>query len=296
MTPKPIHEVFRIRAQRIGFILRDRIGRFHGWNPHHEPCRVFVHDGDAGSKLVQFQRIADPRCIIEFGNVTAAGTENTRYGKETILKAEDLGAVSETYRNNGFEPADVSFRDLFGKTDTKEKDASAGTSTKITIEAEEGIEGFGSVKESVEQEIHAEFAESESSEVTNEREGEEGTSVPVGKAVEITETRKRADTELEVFSDAEFTFNLKCGSHDPRWSHGWKKGGPPHKATWGTWQEFVDAVRGDAPDNIDLATAFKRHPARHSDLDVLDPLDGQVRYTVRFEGKILKSYDVEPAS
>ena len=294
MPAKPIHEVFRPRAQRIGFVLRNRIGRFRGWNPKGEPMDAFVHDGDGDSKLVQFRRRSDPRCWIEFGSVTADGTANTRYGPETILKAEDLGATSETYRNHGFKPVEIDFSDLFGKTDTKETDKSVGSSTKITIEAEEGIEGFGSVKESVEQEIHAEFAESESSEVKNERGGEEATTVPVGKAVHVTETRKRADTELEVFSDAQFTFNLKAGSHDPRWNHGWKRGGPPHKATWDTWQDFVDVIRGDAADNIDLAENFQRHPAHHYDLSVLDPLDGRVRYTVRFEGKIIKTYDVEP--
>ena len=294
-TARPIHEVFRARAQRIGVVMRNRIGRFAGWSTRGEPCRVFVRDAGGGAKVIQFQRISDPRCFIEFGNVTAAGAVNTRYGKETILKAEDLGAITETYRNRGYKPVEVSFGDLFGKTDTKETDTSAGSSTKITIEAEEGIEGFGSVKESVEQEIHAEFAESESSEVSNEQTGDEGTIVPVGKAVKITQTRKRADTELEVVSDAAFTFNLKVGSHDPRPNHGWKKGGPPHKAAWATWQEFEDVIRGDAPDNLDLATAFKRHPAHHYDLDVLDPLAGEVRYTVRFEGKIIKSYDVEPA-
>ena len=296
MAAKPIHEVFRARAQRIGFVLKNRIGRFHGWNPNGEGMNVFVHDAGGNAKTIQFQRRSDPRCYIEFGNVTADGTANTRYGKETILQAQDLGAVQETYRNNGFKEVVVSFDDIFGKTDTKKTDKSAGSSTKITIEASEGIEGFGSVKESIAQEIHEEFSESESSAVTNEQGGDEGTAVPAGKAVKITQTRKRADTELEVYSDAQFTFNLKCGSHDPRWNHGWKKGGPPHKATWATWQDFVDVIKGDAADNIDLARNFQVHPAHHYDLSVLDPLNGQVHYTVRFEGKIIKDYDVEPVN
>ena len=253
-----------------------------------------VHDLDGGAKLIQFQRVSDHRCIIEFGNVTADGTANTRYGKETILKAEDLGAVSADYDNtHGFRDIELEFRDLFSKEDSKETDKSGGTSTKITLEAEEGIEGFGSLKESLEQEVHTEFAEREGSKTTNEREGEEATICPVGKKVVIQEFRKRADTELEVTSDAQFTFNLKAGSHDPRFNHGWKRGGPPHKATWETWQDFVDVIKGEAPDNIDLAENFKRHPAHHYDLSVLDPLDGEVRFKIRFEGKIIKSYGVE---
>ena len=294
MAARPIHEVYRQRAQRVGFVLKNRIGRFHGWNPHGEPMNVFVRDLDGGAKLIQFQRRSDPRCYIEFGNVTAAGTANTRYGPETILEAEDLGAVQQTVDNRtGLKDIEVAFSDVFSKTDTKETEKSGGTSAKLTVEAESGVEGFGSIKASLETEVHAEFAESEGTEVTNERGGDEGTIVPVGHRVLITQTRKRADTELEVYSDAQFTSGLECGSHDPRPNHGWKKGGPPHKAHWDTWQDFEDVIRGDAADNIDLAQSFQRHPAHHYDLSVLDPLAGEVKYKARFEGKIIKSYRVQ---
>ena len=293
MTEKPIQKVFRQRTQRLGFVLRNRIGRFHGWDPHYEPVRVFVHDGDADSKLIQFERVSDPRCWIEYGNVLAAGTANTRYGEETVLKAQDLGAVTEMVDNRtGYKPIDVDFSDLFSKTDTKDTKKSGGTSTKISLDASEGIEGFGSIKESITSEVHAEFAESEGSSVQNTRSGDEGTIVPVGKRIQVTETRKRADTQLVVHSDALFGFSLKVGSHDPRWNHGWKKGGPPHKAYWQTWQDFCDSIKGEAADNIDLAENFQKHPAHRYDLSVLDPLDGRVRYTVKFEGKIIKDYAV----
>ena len=226
--------------------------------------------------------------------MTAAGTANTRYGPETILKAQDLGGTSLMVdARTAPKPIDVDFNELFSKTDTKEKSKSGGTSTKISLDASEGIEGFGSIKESITQEVHAEFAESEGSSVTNTRGGDEGTIVPVGHRVQITETRKRADTQLVVYSDALFGFSLKVGSHDPRWNHGWKKGGPPHKASWQTWQDFCDALKGEAADNIDLARSFREHPAHHYNLSVLNPLEGQVRYTVRFEGKIIKDYSVK---
>ena len=218
MSARPIHEVFRQRAQRIGFVLKNRIGRFHGWNPKGEPMNVQVHDVGGGAKLIQFQRKSDHRCIIEFGNVVADGTANTRYGKpKRSSRPKTSGAVRADYDNtHGFRDIELEFRDLFAKEDSKETEKSGGTSTKITLEAEENVEGFASFKESIEEEVHAEFAEREGSKTTNEREGEEATICPVGKKVVIQEFRKRADTELEVTSDAQFTFNLKAGSHDPQ--------------------------------------------------------------------------------
>ena len=291
---KPIHEVFKNRAHRIGVVLSRKIPRFTNWR-YNEPVHAFVHQNRDGTSLVQFQRASDPGCWIEFGEVNAEGTENTHYGKETLLKAEDLGAVDAHYHNGGYEDIEIKFRDLFSKTDTKETKKSGGTSTKISLEAEEGVEGFGSIKESLEQEVHAEFAESEGTAVSNEREGEEATVVPPGKAIVVRETRRRVDSELEVTSNADFSFNLRAGAHEHRWNHGWKGKRPYGHAFWNSWQDFCDVVRGEAPDNIELATAFQHHPARHYELDVLLPLDGKVRYKVRFEGKIIKLYDVRPA-
>ena len=293
MAEKPIHEVLNKRARGIGHILKDRIPRMHDFKGQERLVpRVYPKDG--GLMLVQFYRRNDIGAVIEFDNVAASGTANTHYGPETILKAEDLGAVSETIDNRtGFKEIEVSFSDLFSKTDSKETEKSGGTSTKITIEAEEGVEGFGSIKESLEQEVHAEFAESEGSEVTNERSGDEGTIVPVGKRVKITETRQRADTELVVTSNAMFSFKLNVGYHDHRWNHSWK-GHRAHRdyQRWDSWQDFVDVIKGEAPSNIDLATSFMQHHADHADLWVLDELDGEVKYKVRFEGKIIKVYTV----
>ena len=195
----------------------------------------------------------------------------------------------------GLRPIDVDFHDLFSKEDHKSTSKSAGTSTKITVSAEEGIEGVGSISESIEQEVHAEFAEESGSSTTNTREGDESTVIPVGVSERIYEDRKRADTELEVTSHASFSFILRAGQHDHRWNHGWRGHGGHDNCRWDTWQDFEDAVRGVAPDNVDLAYSFRRRPAHHYDLDVLLPLSGEVRYKVRFEGKIIKAYRVQPA-
>ena len=202
--------------------------------------------------------------------------------------------MSELIDNTvGLAPIDVDFHDLFSKVDSKETTKSQGESTKITISAEEGIEGVGSISESVEQEVHAEFEEKSGSETTNTREGEESTVVPMGKAERIFEDRRRADTQLEVTSHAGFTFVLRAGHHEHRWHRGWKGHRGSDHCQWDTWQDFVDVLHGVAPDNIDLAHSFQARPAPHYDLDVLRPLTGEVRYKVRFEGKIIKSYRVQ---
>ena len=287
---KPIQVVFRKRADRIGVTMASRLPIFANWRPG-EPCREFVHNVSGGLILLQYQRISVPGCWIEFGNVAPSGTANTRYGPETLLKAEDLGSVSTIFYNkHGVKPIEITYRDLFAKTDSKETTQSEGESTKISIEATQTIEGFAEFKESVEQDVHSEFSEVQGTQITNELEGEEGTIVPVGVDLQVTETRQRADTQLEAFSDAQFSFNLKVGYHDHRWNHGWHKG----TASWATWQEFEDVIKGDAADNIDLAGSFKRHRPPHYDLAVLDPLDGQVKFSVKFEGKIIKTYTPLP--
>ena len=292
MSARPIHEVFDKRARGIGHILQNRVPRFAGFKGE-EKLVAREYPVGGGLMLIQFYRESDIGAVIEFGNVSPAGTGNTRYGPETILKAEDLGASSVTVDNRtGYKEIEVNFRDLFAKTDSKEKTASGGTSSKLTIEAEESIAGFGSIKESLEEEVHAEFAETEGSETTNEREGEEATIVPVGKRVKITETRQRADTELEATSNANFTFNLHVGQHDHRWNHGWRGKHGRNHFEWNSWDDFVDVIKGDAPSNLDLAMSFARHPANHADFWVLDGLDGDVKYKVRFEGKIIKDYSV----
>ena len=289
---RSVPEVFDKRARAVCHALQDRVPRFAGCKGEEKLIpRLYPQ---SGGMLLQFYRASDVGAVIEFGNVTASGTASTRYGPETILKAEDLGAVSITVDNRtGYKEIEVSFRDLFSQTDSKETEKSGGTSTKITIEAEEGIEGFGSVKESLEEEVHAEFAEREGSETTNEREGEEGTIVPIGKRVLITETRKRADTELEVTSNALFSHNLHVGQHDHRWNRGWKGHRGRNNFAWPTWDDFVEVLRGHAPSNYDLARSFAKHPLAHADGWVFDALEGEVKYKVRFEGKIIKTYRVQ---
>ena len=289
---KSVPEVFDKRARAICHALQDRVPRFAGCKGE-EKLIPRLYPVAGGLMLLQFYRASDIGAVIEFGNVAAAGTANTRYGPETILKAEDLGAVSIMVDNRGgYKEIEVNFRDLFAKTDSKETEKSGGTSTKLTLEAEESIAGFGAVKQSLEQEVHAEFAESEGSEVTNEREGEEATIVPAGKRVQIVETRRRVDSEVEVTSNAKFTFNLHVGQHDHRWNHGWKGHRGRNNFAWTSWSEFVEVLNGHAPSNFDLAQSFAKHRLRHEDRWVFNPLEGEVKFTVRFEGKIIKEYAV----
>ena len=289
MSARPIHEVFNKRARGIGHILRDRIPRMHGFKGQEKLVPVMNTNRD-GTMMLQFYRENDHGAWIEFGNLQASGHGNIVYGEETILKAEDLGAVSEIVHNKeGVGDIHVRFEDLFEKTDSKESDKSGGTKTSITVSAKENIEGFASIEESITQEAHAEFAEKEGSVVKNERKGEESTVVEVGKDVEILETRQRVDSQIEVSAKAQFGFILIVGQHDHRWNHGWK--GTRYR--WDSWQQFQDVIKGEAPSNWPLAREFAKHPANHADFWALDDLDSEVRYTIRFEGKINKSYTVK---
>ena len=283
---RPLHEVFLPVAQGIGRLVRGRVWRMDGFAPD-EPLESYVKQNKDGTTTIQYHRRSDGDGVIEIRNITPDGLSKVLFGEEHILKTEQIGSIEEDVDNKaGVAPIDLKFTDLFSKTDSKETDKSAGTSIKLTVEAEEGVEGVASFKESVETEAHAEISESEGSSTTRDEGGEEGTSVPVGKKVIITETRARANGEIDMTANGKFTFRIAVGKH----SGGKFVGG--HNAYWNSWQDYVDAVRGDAPLNIDLARSFQNHPAAHADLGGIDPLEAEVRYKVSFEGRIIRKYSV----
>ena len=104
------------------------------------------------------------------------------------------------------------------------------------------------------------------------------------------ETREKADVSIDVTAHGNFSFTLTAGKHSGgkfkgREGQGW--------ASWESWQNFIDVIRGIAPDNWDLATSFKGKPAYSEDFWVLNPLSADVRYVVKFEGRVVRNYTVE---
>lgn len=284
---KPLHEVFLKRAQGVGHILRGRVWRMDGFAGN-ERLNVDLIQNDDGTSTLAYTRHSDGDARIEIGNIKPDGLANVVFGEEHIAKSQQLGSNEEVVDNrNGVAEIEVSFRDLFSKTESKEKEKSAGTSIKIAVESEQDIEGVASFKESVETEAHAELSESEGTETTSEVEGEEGTTVPVGKRVRITETRERADGFIEVTAHGKFVHRLDVGKHS---GGGWHGG---HNGHWDSWNDFCDVVKGEAPDNWSLAKSFKDKHAYHADLWALNPLEATVKYKVSFEGRVVRSYSVE---
>ena len=133
---------------------------------------------------------------------------------------------------------EVNFRDLFGKSDSSESEQGGGASVKVTIESEQGVEGVASFKEAIETEAHAEFSETEGTETSQEQEGEEGTTVHAGKRARITETRQRADGEVEISGkrDTLFISKIAAGKH----SGGKFVGG--HNGYWSSLTDLLDAA------------------------------------------------------
>ena len=294
MSSKPIHEVFLRRARGVGHILRDRVFRMTGFSAS-EPLTVEVDQQDDGSMRIRFRRESDGHGVIEFQNVQASSVSAIHFGEETLQNPETLGSNVEVVDNRkGVAEIPVSFRDLFSKSHGKEHtdEKSAGTSVSVEVTASQSIEGVAGFEEKVSAEAHAEISQSdtETEDTTSEFEGEEGTTVPVGKRVRITETRTRADVVQDVTGHGDFTFSLQVGKHSGGkfvggHNRGWAK--------WDSWQQFVDVVKREAPDNWGLAKSFKEHHAYHADLWALDPLDAEVRYVVKFTGRVMRSYVVE---
>ena len=288
---RPIHEVFLPVAQDIAFLARGRgIYRFEHIR-RDEPFKAFAYPQDDGTTRLVYQRVNEHDGDVEL-YVAAGDTAHVTYGDEHILNSENLPSVSEVVdaRNHDAD-VDVNFRDLFGQSESDSSTDSGGASVKVSIESEQDIEGFAKFKESVETEAHAEFSETQGTESSQEQEGEEGTLVHAGKRARITETRMRADGEVEITADGHFVVSkVSVGKH----SGGKFIGG--HNGHWHSLEDFLDAVTGAAPSNIHLADSYRRRPIGQQGRQSVARLDGfsaPLRYKAKFEGRIIKSYTVE---
>ena len=296
---QPIHEVFLPRAQGLFHLLRNYVPSFTGASSR-ESLRVDQFNGSDGSITLRYTMRRGGRfwghpCspMLEFRTITPDSPESVTFGPETTLKSERIGATTETVDNRaGDGDVEVDFSDLFSKEDSKETshDKSAGGSVKVSIESEQDVEGIASFKEAVETEAHAEVSESTatSSSTGKEDTGDEGTIVKPGHCKVITETRARADTRQTVTAEGAFSFAFAAGqyTHDVERKHHWIW------TVWESWQQFLDCVNGDAPDNYPMADSFQRRPIEHADRWALRMLNVPLRYDVKFEGKVIRSFAV----
>ena len=305
--PTPVHKVFKPKAIGLLHLMRNRgIWGIAGVNLDHPLSVKQYADGDDAIDLLF---LLDDDHGIKFGGIKGDGLADVVYGAETISDQTDLGSVSEVTDNrNGVAEIEVDFRDLFAQSDSKETDQSSGGSVKLTLEAEQSIEGVASFKQSLETEVHTEFSESTGSETSKEQEGDEATTVPKGKRVKITQTRHRADGTTEVSAKGKFTYYIEVGKFDGNKRvkhkshhevfnpdltiHHHIAPGTP-SVHFDSEQQLRDVVTGNAPDNWPFAGSFNARPAYHADLWALDPLDSHVRYSVKFEGRIIREFRVE---
>ena len=290
-TAEPVHEVCLPLAQDILYLVRGRgLYRIQS-SKQRQPLKALAYPQDDGSTRLLYERIDEHDGAVEF-HVAPGDTAHVVYGDEHILKSENLPSVSEVVdaRNHDAD-VEVNFRDLFGKSESSENQQGGGASVKVTIESEQDVEGVASFKEAVETEAHAEFSETEGTETNQEQEGEEGTTIHAGKRARITETRMRADGEVEITANGHFVISkIAAGLH----SGGKFVGG--HNGYWDSLSDLLDAVTGDAPSNVHLADSFRRRPIKKTGTEAVARLrdfSAPLRYKGKFEGRIIKSYTVE---
>ena len=293
MADQPLHEVFRERAKGVAHLMRHYVGSMRGFNLD-EPMTVDLSSEDGKPKLTYWRSRGNHgswKAFVQMAGITPAGVADVRFGDEHVLKSVSLGSNSEIVDNRtGSGEVSVMLRDLFSKTETEEETKGAGASLSVTVESKQSVEGVAEFGESVTAEAHAEWEETQGSESTSEAEGEENTTVPMGKRVRITETLSKADGEQDVKAKGKFTHQVRIGwyhghCHYNKWTH--------HSTSWPTWEEFADVVHGDAPDNWPMAGAFKAKPPYHADLSALAEMEAEVEYTVKFQGRVIRSYTVE---
>ena len=296
MKTTPIHEVFEKRAQGIIHMLRMVIPAFQGATSG-EPLTVEQTSNDDGVTL-RFNMVRHRHVgghwrhgFVEFGNITPLDPKAVTFGPETILSSEQIGSNEQTVDNrDGDGDVEVDFNDLFSHEsgDEKTTDKSVGSSLSISISSEQDVEGVAKFGESIESEVHAEVSESEtkSETTTHEEGGDEATIVKPGHCKIITESRTRADVRQEVSARGDFSFYLIAGAYVTGIKHHHQE----HR--WDSWQQFVDVINGDAPDNWALADELKKHRVFSADRWALAPLNAPLRYAVTFEGRVIRKYSV----
>ena len=283
---RPIHEVFLPMARQVGVAISDRgIWRMDDFR-HDEELRVEEKSNSDGTTTLRYYRQRVHDGCIEFRNIASAGVDGLVIGDETITHSERLGSNEEDVYNS-VSDTDVDFHDLFSETDSKEDSSTEGTSIKVTAEGEGGVEGFGSFKSSVEAEAHAEFSQSESKSSTHESGGDNESVIPKGVHARIVETRARSDGTAQATASGDFSFVIGAGKH----SGGGFVG--HHNVHFRSWSQFVAVVKREAPDNWPMVKSFKAHPLTGRALAAATKvLDGTLRFTLAFTGRIKRSYQV----
>ena len=145
--------------------------------------------------------------------------------------------------------------------------------------------------EKVSAEAHAEIGRASSKGSEHQREPTEKTIIPAGTHMLITQTRERSDGIIPVSGKAEFSHNVLAGSynhHHCSWNS--------DTVHWDSWEQFCDCVNGEAPDNWPMAREFKDKAPFRADLWALKPLNEEVKYTIKFEGREAFKYKVEKIS
>ena len=287
MADLTLYEVFLRRAQGVGHLMRSRVWRMDGFGSG-EPLSVELIPGD--TPTIRYRRESDSDACIEIGQITPLALSDVHWGEERVLRSEQIGSTEQTI-DNRYGPATVSvkFADVFAQTHTSSSSSKTGVSVSVTVKSSQKIEGVASFDESITAAANREVSESEGSSSTRSVTGDESTSVPAGKRVRITETRTRSDVEIPVTALGSFNHTLGIGKHS---GGDWKGRGGEGHGWWSSWDDFVQCVDGDAPDNWDFATSLREHPPWHADLWALDPINAAVAYVVTWEGRVVRTYTV----
>ena len=286
---RPIHEVFLPLARQVAKAMQGRVGRMQDVHDN-EPFTVSEKSNDDGTTTLLYSRTHVHDGAVEFKNIASAGIGDTTIGDETITHSDTLGSNEEDVYS-AVSDVEVDFADTFQESDSEADTSSEGTSLKVSAEGEGGVEGFGSFKSSVEAEAHAEFTQSEGHETSRGSEGDNETTIPKGVHAKIIETRSRADGVATATTTGKFSFVIGAGHHSGGHFVSYHHG--VGHVYFKSWTQYVDVIKLEAPNNWPLANAFIEHPMAPKDREkATKVLDGRLRYTLAFTGRVKRDYQV----
>lgn len=305
-------EANRPRAQRIAEELANALwrgkgfygGSWRGYKQSEQLVGELVSEG-----LLSYRRQSDPRAILYFSDVHMSGTGDVDYGEEKVVESD----VTENYKSAIDVDEGDTLKDTITHTFSKTRTFSEAFKEGLQTAMREGLKVGGSlvsgeisVEERLTQDFEDNFGDTETRSDTVTREVD----IPGPKHVVYTAVRRLNKVERTVTARADYDYVIRLvdatrisdGSPAPSF---WDSvasifTGPKPPPTrnridigWGSLEELIAVMRGEAPADRALADLYRGRPATKQLQNAIRKLPGEASWLCEYDDVVEEDIKVE---